>query len=297
MAESASAVTVVCLKSYGDLVIARCALRQALAANAPARPGLAIGSHLLELNDALGAGPQPQVVVHREAGVPAFYDARKSGLAPALRSGIALRSALARLSLAPHTTLLFDQKTLRETFLAVGRSAASLGAAPNIYLAYEAALGGSGSMPDHATVEAVFRVDHRAPYVGIFPGSRIARKRLPGDVIEALVAICAAAGAACKVFALDGEPIDFSLVRAEVVRVPRSFAAMIAAVREARAIVSSDSLPAHLAEYFGRPVFVASPVPNAYWLPRSSFQLDRWCLFPDLARSTGALRDFVAPRP
>lgn len=78
--------------------------------------------------------------------------------------------------------------------------------------------------------------------------------------------------------------------------VPRRFQAMADAVRSVDAVISADSMPAHMAEYFGSPVFVVSPVPNAYWLPLSCLTTDRWVLFNQLDEQADRLSRFLLSR-
>ena len=81
-----------------------------------------------------------------------------------------------------------------------------------------------------------------------------------------------------------------------VTKVPRQFSLMANAVRAARVVISADSMPAHMAEYFGVPVFVMSPSPNAYWLPKSCIDSGRWSLFSDPVATTEGLARFVVDR-
>jgi ADP-heptose:LPS heptosyltransferase len=67
-----------------------------------------------------------------------------------------------------------------------------------------------------------------------------------------------------------------------VTRVERSFEALVAAIAAADVIISSDSLPAHIAGYVGRPMFVVTPEFNRYWLPSQAFSADSTATFDDL---------------
>ena len=276
----------VTLKAFGDLVVARWALRRL----APqARPLLVLGDHLAELHDTLGDAPTALLARHGERGVPAVFDVRKAGLAQACRSGRALRRALRALPLPPEATLLFDRVGTRERFLAGGRSLQALPPAPNIYLAYTAALLDAAAPQTWATAVGA--------KIGVFPGSRIPAKALPTPVVVDLLQQLRRRGREPEVFVLDGEDDPLRGTGLPSTTVPRRFAAMVAAVRSVSAVVSADSMPAHLAEYFDLPVFVVSPVDNAYWLPLSSYRHGQWSLFCDAARTRRALDQFIASGP
>ena len=79
-----------------------------------------------------------------------------------------------------------------------------------------------------------------------------------------------------------GEIADTFNYACDVVKVPRNFSAMANAIKKVDAVISADSMPAHMAEYFGVPVFVITPEPNRYWLPVSAFNNNFWCCFNDI---------------
>lgn len=263
---SGTSYTLMSLKAFGDLVIARTSL-----AAAPAGTGLAIAHHLLELNEALRPGPAPQIVKHDERGVPAVFDLRRRGLWRGILSAAGLRQAVRRSGIAATDTLVFDQIGPRERFISRGQSIRALPKRPNVYLAYAELLNGKHDI--------VPRIGNGLQTVGIFPSSRIAAKNLPVAAVVRLAERCRDAGILPRVFLLAGERPELEAAFTDATIVPRRFAAMAEAVRDAGAIISADSLPAHLAEHWQRPVFVVSPVDNRYWLPLSAYEHDRWTLF------------------
>lgn len=287
MGASLQARTFLSLKAFGDLVILACVLGR-LTPESAAHCRVAYARHLAELYDALGS-PVQGFCLDTGASLPALYDVRRRGSLPAIRSLFEVRRAVGSLPPSETATLVFDHWGVREFLLGLGRPVAALpqGRA-NVYLAYEEYLLQSG-----ATFAAEGRGPSRAAttgVIGIFPGSRIDAKRLSGAVVRDLVAMCSAAGWRCRIHVLDGESVDASMPAFE--RVPRRFEAMIDAVRSSDRIISADSLPAHLAEYFHRPVFVVSHRRNEYWLPRSSFHEAAWSLAP-LSRDDPRLARFL----
>ncbi|ALS59541.1 hypothetical protein AT302_07025 [Pandoraea norimbergensis] len=286
-------VALVSLKAFGDLVIARAALRQAGSAADDVQ--MFIGEHLIELHEALSPRAGTRVIEHGP-GVPAFFDVKKAGAVSAMCSGVKLRKSLRTLTAASDTTLVFDRLGARERFLAGRAPSMALPASQNIYRAYMQLLGTAASAPSvttSANAVATPCLGDRPPLVGIFPGSRIAAKQLPPDLIAWIAHKCRAAGADVEVFCLEGEPLAPQSPVYKTTVVPRRFSAMLQAVGSVDRVVSADSMPAHLAEFVARPVFVASPVTNTYWLPLSSLEHDRWALFGELALLEARLNAFV----
>jgi hypothetical protein len=93
---------------------------------------------------------------------------------------------------------------------------------------------------------------------------------MPAAVQAAIYASLVERGISATVLKLDGESVDIPKDLPTKL-LPRSFLSLITSLRTADLIVSADSLPAHLGEYFGLPTFVVSPTPNPYWLPRQAF--------------------------
>lgn len=273
---------VVSLKSFGDLVIVATCLRDV----SPDRVRLAVGSHLEELYLALRC-PLPHVVVrHGEAGVPAVFDVRRRGLYDALSSALRLRRALR--DAVPGGVLVFDRIGIRERFLALGRPAERLVDSTNVYEAYAALAArlGASSGPEMSLVPGGHRV-------GIFPSSRLASKRFDARTLSVVLAAVRDSGALPTVFTVEGEPDPAGMDDVDHVRLPRSFEHFVAAVRDAGRIISADSVAAHVAEHWGIPSFVASPVDNRYWLPRSSLHRRFFALFSELDADASSLRRFL----
>jgi len=266
---SGSSCTLMSLKAFGDLVIARTCL-----AAAPPGVGLAVAHHLVELNEALRPGSAPCVVEHGERGVPALFDVRRRGLSRAISSALGLRRAVRQAGIAAASTLVFDRVGQREKFISAGWPTRALPVRANVYLAYTALLGGRHEVA--APIGGSLRT------AGIFPSSRIAAKNLPSDAVARVAEQCHIVGLTPRVFLLAGERPELESAFPDATIVPRNFAAMAEAVRGAGVIISADSLPAHLAEHWQCPVFVVSPVDNRYWLPLSAYEHDRWTLFESL---------------
>lgn len=270
----------VALKAFGDLVIAATALESAPEVRTP---GLLIGSHLLPLASALDIRVPWVVLQLPESGVPAMYDVRRCGIRAGACSLLQVRRSFRRAALSE--PLLFDRVGLREHILAFPDRPLGLPAAPNIYLAYRALVGDGQRHVLERTPTGLRRI-------GIFPGSRILAKNIPVALVDAAHALCEAQGWQVSLYLLDGERPDLQTADRTHIVVPRKFEAMIAAVAECDAVISADSLPAHLAERAQRPVFVLSPVENRFWFPLSAYETGRYSLFHENVNAP-AFRHFV----
>lgn len=283
-------LSLVALKGYGDLAIALTSLAR-LPEDQRGGFGLLLAEHLRPLFEAAALPIAMRTIANREPELPAVFNVKRRGYWRAIASARDLRSSLRRAAASLGTTFLFDRIGARERFIAGGGKAIALPPAPNIYLGYDALFDRLGVRPGAA--------EAAPPAAGgllrVFPGSRVAAKAFPRALVEEIFAMAVAAGIAAELMLLDGESPHLEACDLPIRRIPRDFAAMLAAVRDGDFVVSADSLPAHLAEFAGRAVFVFSPVPNRFWLPRSAYDDDNWALFDDGA----ALGKFLArvPRP
>ena len=259
-------IVVVSIKAFGDLVIAvNCCLRAR--ANFGDRLTILLGEHLVPLYQALGSPFPHRVVRHGSNQMPALFEMRQKGVVAAFRSAFALRHAISAAEIPPRARLLFDQRGIREAYVTSARPFNMVPAAGNIYLAYDSWLGTS--------TDAQYDNAGKSGPVRIFPGSRMSAKNLGIALIRNISALINAKGLSVELMVLDGERPDLELSGLQHTVVPRQFQAMIDAISGAGAVISADSMPAHIAEFVGRGAFVISPVANRYWLPRTSY-LHQW---------------------
>jgi hypothetical protein len=269
----------VTLKAFGDFVIAANALRT-VRQLPPGCDGFEIlaGEHVRQLAAALQLESRVRFIPSG-GGVPPAFDVRSSGVPRALASLYRLRQSLTTLPV--DCELIFPQSGWREWVLSRGFRHANFARAPNIYQAGTATLRASGYLLDDGRVGGPSACS-RGPgnTAAIFPSSRHAFKAIPPAVISRVVEQLRQAGLQPEVIALAGEELAIPAA-APVRQIERNFAAVSTAIAGATLVVSSDSLPAHLAEYLSIPSYVITPVPNEYWLPLSAFLTRGWSLFPD----------------
>jgi ADP-heptose:LPS heptosyltransferase len=287
---SIQSIAVASAKSFGDFVIVHSVLHR-IEKNVKARIRLIACSHLRGLNAILPSDVGVTLVDSGEDRVPALFDFKKCGAAAAVQSALSLRRRFQEIERDANEVLAFDVLGVRERFIA-GRwpviSPRTRG--PNIYETYSQFLAeqeirtAAARSPIHAGA---------VRSVGIFPESRLAEKRLGAPTLSVILDRAARAGLDAKLFILDGDLPPQREYRC-VVNISRNFESLANAIRSVDSVISADSLPAHLGEYFDRPVFVASPAPNEYWLPHACFTNKRWGIFGNQAQFSSLLDRFLA---
>ena len=276
-------------KSFGDFVIAHSIL-SAIDDRAKHRVRLVALSHLKALNSILPGKVPVTIVDSGEDRVPAVFDVKKCGALAAVRSALSLRRVFQGVLRDDREVLAFDMLGPRERFIA-GRwpvIAPTIRSA-NIYVTYARFL---ADQEIKTTLGESRRLDaNSSSTVGIFPESRLATKRLSPTTIDTILKVVARAGLTARVFVLAGDSVGAADCPAAV-KIPRDFASLANAIRSVDAVISADSLPAHLADYFGRPVYVALRAKNEYWLPYTCFTEQHWGLFGDESHFSDSLENF-----
>lgn len=273
------------VKAFGDLTIAVSALRR-VPGHDRERFGLLVSPHLSELVAVLTPFCRVETVPLAERAKPAFFDPHRRHLLDRLRSAVSLRRAIA--GAAAGATLVMPHLAWKNRFVTGRRMAVALPAANNIYAAYEEFIRrASGELAPLPPLPS-----RRPQRIGISPTSSSVFKNLPRDVIDLLADACVRAGHEPELLLLEGDAHErIASIPSRVV--PRSFAALRDALTTYGAVISADSLPAHLAEFCGTPVFVCSPVSNPYWLPPGAFRDRSWGTFDASTELASALRRFL----
>jgi len=101
-----------------------------------------------------------------------------------------------------------------------------------------------------------------------------------------------ARGARAEVMLLEGERPSLEGADLPIVVVPRDFAAMRQAIEQADAVISPDSMTAHLAEHCNKPVLIVTPEHKFYWMPRFAARHGTIALF-DEPLATGPFDTFM----
>jgi len=285
---SITSIAVACAVSFGDFVIAHSVLHR-IEDQARHRVRLLACSHLRELNAILPSEVPVTFVQSGENRVPAVFDVKKCGARAAFQSALSLRRRFQQTARRENEVLAFHALGVREWFIA-GRwpVIAPRRRCENIYETYAHFLRDQ----EIGTLAAPSLHVGTPRTVGIFPESRLARKRLLAPTLSIILERIQHAGFEPKLFILDGDPVPQENHSA-VVHIRRDFDSLATAVKSVGCVISADSLPAHLAEYFVRPVFVALSHPNEYWLPYGCFTDKRWGIFENRAEFSASLDQFL----
>jgi ADP-heptose:LPS heptosyltransferase len=286
---SIQSIAVVSAKSFGDFVIAHSVLHR-IEPEAHDRVRLIAGSHVRDLTTILPEDVRVTFLALAEERVPAIFDVRKRGALSAVRSALWLRRELNELERLDQEVLAFEGLGMRERFIAGGWPVISPQRTRNIYETYARFLTDRG-IPVASATMAVTGAPIRL--VGIFPESRLAAKTLNEATVATIMQRVSLAGFEARLFIMEGDPTTAAEADC-VVRIPRNFESLAAAIRSVDCVISADSLPAHLADYFARPVFVAAPVANEYWLPNGCYSAQSWGLFSNPAAFSLSLDRFLS---
>lgn len=275
------------IKSFGDLTIALAALRR-LSAEDLAQCCVVLSPHLRDLCQALSPTCVVDLLDIPDRNLPAIFDIKKRGALAAVLSAITLRRSLA--SASPGATLVMERLTARERFVVGRRNGLSLPHEDNVYLAYERLLSEIFTLQNSAFLQVIVASTSRR--IAVCPLSRVAAKNIPRPLILNMVDVCHRAGFEMELLLLEGEPFDAPNALPTRV-IARRFDALASALSSYAGVISADSLPAHLAEYCGRPAFVVTPVKNTYWLPEQAYKSAHWGLFDQRADLAARLHHFL----
>lgn len=200
---------------------------------------------------------------------PSIWNARRAKLGPMLRSTLALNRSIRR-AMRPGDTLTVPTRDLRWKAICWPRRVGFIREpGENLYSAYCAKLG-----IDPATL--LTPLPRKPASVLILPESRQAVRNLSDTLVRRIVEANREAGVTSRIVRVRPPTSTAPLAESEVAL--WGLPALIDAVRSAEAVVSADSLPAHLASYFMRPSFVFTPVPKASWpqMPTSVLLPGAW---------------------
>ncbi len=256
---------VVVLKSYGDLVIA---LSSALKTNST-NITFVIGSHLVALYNTLNT-TIPYVVLDTGSDVPAIYDIKKRGPVNAFLSMIRIKRAITQTLKSSHDIYVIKYG-IRERIMFYGLNISLIYSSKrNIYIDYHKAFNKLSSID-------VFPREDILQKVCIFPDSRLFKKVISESTVNQICTELTRLNVEFNI-CLYGQPCSSNLINFKefdqrIIHY-HTFSDLCKLIKSASHLVSSDSLSAHIAEFYSRPVFVIFNEENIYWLPLNSFVHD-----------------------
>ena len=241
---------ILCLKSYGDLVIL-------LNATRGSDIKLLIGDHLKELF--LSINSEEKNVIFLKTGfkkVPPFYDLKKSTFCEIFLSFLFIQLSLIKFRF--FDIYVINKKT-RDYFF-VGLRLLEIPNTHNIYNSYSSFLNLPPVQPlNRKKFDTLF----------IFPSSRVFNKCIPVSTLKSIVYILFTHKINYKVILIEGDTHNHLFKSLKYDIMTSSFTSTIPFIKSCSAIISSDSLVSHLSEYYSIPTFVFSPINNLFWYPPS----------------------------
>jgi hypothetical protein len=249
---------------------------------------LIIGSHLEELYLELDSDLKILNLNVGNKHVPALFDLREQGVLASLKSAALLSNQLLKIFPRYDARLVYDRITWRERLISNRFNIVSLPVeSSNIYNAYNKFFENF-----YGFVPKLYPYIRQGVGIGIFPGSRVLAKNIPTAVINDIYYRYKHLGFDIRIYIFEGEEFDSS-IKFPIVKIPKNFSSLISTLSSLAAVISADSLPAHLTYYLRKPIFVIMPIENLYWLPLSSFVHGYWALFDSLKFSNRSFENFL----
>lgn len=278
--------TIISLKSFGDLTIAVKSLKMLFDEDAQFVK-LVVGNYHYELVKALQPMRSIEFVDLKNKEVPAFYNLKKKGVMLAVLSMIEVYRALNTYRQGKER-LIFDSLKIRERILAFGGDKIGLVDGPNIYANYRRTF-----LEIFGRTKDDYVVAGRGENILICPHASQSFRTLPADLIDQLSIKCVNNGFNPVIYMINGEePISCRVP--QVIFARRSFSDLRYNIEKVCAVISADSLGAHMSAYVSRPVFVATPCEKTnFWLPPNTYENQYWGLFSDSKKMIFNLEKFL----
>lgn len=224
---------------------------------------------------------------------PPLFEVRTKGLLEAIKSGLEIKNAISDLNSQNPISgeLIFDKISLRERYISKGYKTLSLPKNyDNIYRAYDHLMRQLNFCAPPLTEPPENINNSGSDLIGVFPISRSEEKDIPASVLHLLNELFEREGKKLKIYLFPDQLSRFKEVK-NITAISKDFVTLIEHIRAHRIIISADSLPAHLAQYFNIPVFVLTQKNNPYWLPIGSLEKGRYCNFVDILKETQSSKD------
>lgn len=204
---------------------------------------------------------------------PSVFNLRKAGIRAIISSMQQLRAGISS-STSPADTINVPHKDIRWWLACSPRRVVPLRLRhENIYLAY-------CSRFELSPESLISKMPGRPREVLIFPDSRQPNKQIPDSTLQSVMEINAMFGVRTTIVRV--RPPDKNVNNSPNEVSLWGLTNLVRLIQEAEAIVSADSLPGHLAEYFKRPVFILTPKANEPLMPLSVLLYKRWSCFNQL---------------
>jgi len=278
-----------CLKSYGDFVIQLYAIKNFNGSKNV--DGILITKHLKPLSDALSFGIKVLIVGDRK-NYPAIFNLKSSNLLKILSDYIYYIFIFSS-KCYKNFLIILDSYTIRYSIVLFNNNVQFLPSSKNIYLAYADFL--NCKKVQFSTNKKCIRKKNTPTIVGIFVDSRVDIKRIRDSSLSLIVKLLSEYDTVVRVFFYaKSKNQDYRPLMGCSYEWYSSFEKLISNLTAVDIVISSDSVTAHLAELFEKPVYVILPYRNDYWLPLSSYISNSCCTFDDLSNGKNNLVQFLS---
>ena len=264
---------IISIKGFGDALIALWAINQ-FADRSKFR--LVTASYIAPLIRHLNR-QDDAIVLTKILSYPEIFNLRNSTLRKSVISAHLVRKEIIGNCTFKDRPFIFDDFGFRELLLKpifAKYKAVSLIKAPNIYSGYLSVLGEfSEAKIYNSNTREVAR--NSLKDVVIFISSRVAKKCINLRLLMDIESCCISLKLNPTFIVHVNDIIDNIIYNAVRVQKYSSYDELDHFIENAKYIISSDSFPAHYAEYHGKKVFVVNNFSNNYYLPHSTF-LNKW---------------------
>jgi len=272
------------MQGFGDLVILANVLKKNTITNK--KINIIMGSYLLDLFAELDLEVKFVSLKLEGKDIPPLFNLKNKGLLKGFYNALQIKNLLLESYRKENFSIIFDEGTLnlgglREKFISSSIPKIMMEKKDNIYLTYINFLKSFDNFNAYNQKKIKLKKDN---ILAIFPTSRQKEKCIPENILETIIKKSIKNGFKPKIFNIKGEEKFQPHLSKYHIILPRNFSNIINIIKKSSALVSADSLPAHIGEYFDIPTFVLSPIDNRYWLPLSTMQQGFWSKFDDFKK-------------
>ena len=267
---------IVSVKGFGDALIALWSMNAMLNVD---KFRLITNKYISPLIDHLGKSSVVEILPDSD-NYPEHYNLRRSSPFRALVSLLSFKKKLELLDGAKHSNFIFDLGGWRERLcLPSGATSWSVSCMheENIYLAYLSLLSKiSGQSLTIRQPEQASKLTHCE--LPIFFSSRVKAKELKINDLLQLNGYAINHGLSPRFICHACDDVGLISQSGLQWEPYKSYEDLDRILSSALAVISTDSFPAHYAEYFGHKIFVIKNIKNPYYLPYSAFKSNHWSI-------------------
>ena len=238
-----------------------------------------IANYIHPLHTAMGLSDYNTEIDYNTLKTPDFFNIRNSRIIDVYYSILKLRSQLAKLRQQyPDYILFCDHKRKLQDFI-LGTKTITPSRLDNVYLSHLEFYKSLGFEYLPCSDERL-SVTSDPQVVKIFPYSSSPTKNFKNATISEISNVLKYIGIDFEVIYLAGEHILDKSIPYSVV--DKTFEALISEIKNSKFLISCDSLPAHLGNYYGKNVISLLPRMNHYWLPFQTYKTNSFLFFEDI---------------